>query len=154
MFHDLFYLGGFLALGALILLGSRYLLARPFSHLLCLTIGLTIAAMAWFHLIAVRSEADGPVHYTVLTIAQYGVLALGFKLWFSLNYPRFNRASRVVAHSFAHVSLSFVIFAGYWLKTTHPIVVFLLYPLSSLSVALIAESIEEALERRSGVNHD
>lgn len=154
MSHDFLYLGGFLALGASILLGSRYLLARPFSHLLGSTIGLTIAAMAWFHLIAVRSEAESQVHYTVLTIAQYGVLALGFKLWFSLNYPRFNRASRVVAHSLAHVSLTFVIFAGYWLKTTHPIIVFLLYPLSSLSVALIAESIEEAAERRSGVSHD
>ncbi len=154
MFHDFFYLGGFFALGASILLGSRYFQAQPFSNLLGFIIGLTIAAMAWFHVVSVRAEGDGPVHYTVLTIAQYGVLALGFKLWFSLNYPRFNRASRVVAHSFAHVSLSFVIFAGYWLKTTHPIVVFLLYPLSSLSVALIAESIEEALERRSGVNHD
>ena len=149
MSHDCLYLGGFLALGASILLGSRYLHARPFSHLLGSTIGLTIAAMAWFHVVAIRSEAESPVHYTVLTIAQYGVLALAFKLWFSLNYPRFNRASRLVTHSSAHASLTFVIFAGYWLKITHPIVVFLLYPLSSLSVALIAESVEEALQRRA-----
>lgn len=148
MSHDFIYLAGFIALGAFILTGSYYLSARQFSHLLGLTIGLTTASMAWFHVGALRSEADSPVHYAVLTIAQYGVLGLGFKLWFSLNYPRFNRASRLVAHSLAHASLTFVIFAGYWLKTTHPIHLFLLYPLSSLSVALIAESVEEALERR------
>lgn len=49
MSHDFIYLAGFIALGAFILTGSYYLSARQFSHLLGLTIGLTTASMAWFH---------------------------------------------------------------------------------------------------------
>jgi cation transport ATPase len=149
MTHDLIFLLGFVTLGALVLLGSRYLDSYAYSKLLAVVIILAMVVMVWFHAIAIRVEGDSQVHFIVLAIAQFWVLALSFKLWFSLNYPRFNRALRVSVHVLSHASLAVSVFAGYWLKTAHPVIVFLLYPLSSLSVALIAESIEEAAERRA-----
>ena len=149
MTHDLIFLLGFSALGALIPLGSRYLDPYTYSKLLAVVISLAMALMVWFHTIAIRVEGDNQIHFVVLAIAQLGVLALSFKLWFSFNYPRFNRTLRVSVHMLSHVSLAVLVFAGYWLKATYPVITFLLYPLSSLSVALIAESIEEAVERRA-----
>ncbi|MES2385563.1 MAG: hypothetical protein V4593_13530 [Pseudomonadota bacterium] len=149
MTHDLVFLLGFVALGASVLLGGRYLHPYAYSKLLAVVVGLAMAVMVWFHTIAIRVEGDNQVHFVVLAIAQLGVLALSFKLWFSFNYPRFNRTLRVSVHVLSHASLAVLVFAGYWLKATHPVITFLLYPLSSLSVALVAETIEEAAERRA-----
>lgn len=149
MTHDLVFLLGFMTLGALILLGSRYLDPYAYSKLLAVVVSLALAGMVWFHTLAIRVEGNSQVHFTVLATAQLWVLALSFKLWFSFNYPRFNRTLRLSVHFLSHTSLAVLVFAGYWLKATHPVITFLLYPLSSLSVALIAESIEEAAERRA-----
>lgn len=149
MAHDLIFLLGFATLGALILLGSRHLEPRSYSRLLAIVVGLALALMVWFHTVAIRAEGDSQIHFVVLAGAQLWVLALSFNLWFSFNYPAFNRTLRVSVHVLSHASLVVLVFAGYWLKATHPVITFLLYPLSSLSVALIAESIEEAAERRS-----
>lgn len=149
MTHDLVFLLGFITLGALILLGSRYLDPYAYSKLLAVVVSLAMAITVWFQATMIRGEGVSQVHFTVLAISQFGVLALSFKLWFSFNYPRFNRTLRVSVHVLSHASLAVLVFAGYWLKATHPVIIFLLYPLSSLSVALIAESIEEAAERRA-----
>ncbi len=149
MTHDLVFLLGFITLGAVILLGSRYLDPYAYSKLLAVVVSLAMAVMVWFHTIAIKVEGDSQVHFTVLAIAQLWVLALSFKLWFSFNYPRFNRTLRVSVHVLSHASLAVLVFTGYWLKATHPVITFLLYPMSSLSVALIAESVEEAAERRA-----
>jgi hypothetical protein len=149
MTHDVVFFLGFITLGALILLGSRYLDPYAYSRLLAVVVGLALAIMIWFHTIAIKVEGDSQIHFTVLAIAQLWVLALSFKLWFSFNYPSFNRILRLLVHFLSHASLAVLVFAGYWFKATHPVITFLLYPLSSLSVALIAESIEEAAERRA-----
>jgi len=149
MTHDFIFLIGFVTLGLLILLGSWYLNRQTYSTFLLVIIGLAIGIMIWFHTVAIKVEGNNQVHSTVLAIAQLVVLALGFKLWFALNYSRFDRLIRVLVHSLTHTSLVIVVFAGYWLKSTFPEITFFLYPLAGLSVALLTESIEESIERRS-----
>lgn len=116
--------------------------------MLIAVIALGIAAVGWLNAIVVIAEGDSLVHATVLAFAQFGVLALASKVWLALNWERFDRSTHRIVHLFAHTALLFVIVAGYWLKATHSVFVFLLYPLSSLSVVLIAESIKELVRQR------
>lgn len=142
MKHDIAFLLGFAALAAAILIGCRLFSARGYSRWLAGILTLAIGAMAWLHSATDQTAATNRLHYTIMTLAQFAVLSLGFKLWFSLEYPRFGRSARVLAHLAAHSSLGLVVIAGYSLKAAHPILAFLIYPLASLSVALVAESVE------------
>lgn len=142
MNHDLAFLIGFMVLATAIPIGSRLFSAQGYSRWLAGIIALAIGTMAWLHVETIPGPATSRLHYTILTLAQFAVLSLGFKLWFSLNYPRFGRSARVAAHIAAHASLAVVVVAGYSLKAAHPVFVLLIYPLASLSVALVAESVE------------
>lgn len=128
--------------------GARYLRAQNYSRLLAVVLVCAIAAMIVLHSTDAVEISDNRTHYTILAVAQFGVVALGFKVWFAINYHILTRPVRTVLHVVAHGSLIFAIIAGYWIKVVHPVLGFILYPLSSLSVALISESIEESIARR------
>lgn len=142
MNHDFAFLLGFAALAAAIPIGCRLFSTGGYSRWLAGIMGLAIGALAWLHAYTDQAAATVGLHYTIVTLAQFAVLALGFKLWFSINYPRFGRSARVAVHLAAHTGLAFVVVAGYSLKAAHPLITFLIYPLASLSVALVAESVE------------
>jgi hypothetical protein len=132
--HDVAFLVAFTLLAVAIPLGCLLFEPQGYSRWLAGVLVLAVMAMAWLH-----ACTDAAV---VTTRLHYSTLAVGFKLWFSLNYPRFGRTARIAVHGLAHASLAFIVVAGYSLKAAHPLVVFLIYPLSSLSVALVAESVE------------
>lgn len=148
MQHDFLYLTSFVVLAVTIFCGSRRLSPRAYSKLLAVVLAIAIALIAWFNTSAIVAEGESLVHSTVLAFAQFGVLSLAFKVWLALNWEQFPRPTRRALHLCAHAALLFVIVTGYWLKATHSVIAFLLYPLSSLSVALVAESIEEFVRQR------
>lgn len=140
--HDVAFLVAFALLAVAIPLGCLLFEPQGYSRWLAGVLVLAVMAMAWLHAGTDAAVVTTRLHYSTLAVAQFAVLALGFKLWFSLNYPRFGRTARIAVHGLAHASLAFIVVAGYSLKAAHPLVVFLIYPLSSLSVALVAESVE------------
>ncbi|OWY31735.1 hypothetical protein [Herbaspirillum aquaticum] len=146
--HDQSFIFVFVLFSSSIIGGARWLEARAYSRLLTAVIIACLGVMAVFHIFFLSKEGEIPIHFTVLAIAQFGVLGLAFKLWLALNYPNFKRPIRIVIHVISHSSFALIIMIGYWAKTNHPLMVFLLYPLSGLSVSLIGESIEEAIEHR------
>lgn len=146
---DFVFLMIFLSFSITIMLGGRFLKLRNYSFLLISVCFFAIITMIFLHSTDSVEPSDGWAHYTILAIAQFGVLALGFKLWFAINYHNLTRPLRVLLHVAAHGTLVFAIVASYWLKTVHPVLSFILYPLSSLSVALISESIEGSITVRS-----
>lgn len=104
--------------------------------------------MGIFHIYFLSNEEQVPIHSAVLTLAQFAVLGLAFKLWLSKNYHGFPHLVRVIFHVIAHSAFVLIIMIGYWAQTNHPLLIFLLYPLAGLSVSLVGESVEEAIERR------
>lgn len=128
--------------------GGRFLKLPNYSRLLVAVCAFAIVTMIFLHSTDTVERSNGWAHYTILALAQFGVLALGFKLWFSINYQILAPSLRILLHIAAHGTLIFAIVASYWLKTVHPVLSFVLYPLSSLSVALISESIEESIALR------
>lgn len=143
--HDVVFLVAFALLAVAIPIGCLLFEPQGYSRWLAGVLVFAVMAMAWLHAATDAAVVTTRLHYSTLAVAQFAVLALGFNLWFSLNYPRFGRTARIAVHGLAHASLAFIVVAGYSLKAAHPLVVFLIYPLSSLSVALVAESVEMKL---------
>lgn len=150
--HDQLFVFAFVFLSGSIVTGALYLNAKNFSNLLLAIISTCLVIMGVFHIYFLSSEDQIPIHFTVLALAQFAVLGLAFKLWLSLNYQDFPHSVRVIFHLISHSAFILIIMIGYWAKTNHPILVFLLYPLAGLSVSLVGESIEEAIGRRCEVN--
>lgn len=84
-----------------------------------------------------------PLHTGLLAFAQYGVVTLASKIWFSLNYSQLGKVSKFLINFIIFGSLFTLIIANYWVKSINPVYVLLIYPLASLSLSLIAENIEE-----------
>lgn len=121
MNHDVGFLLIFAALAAAIPLGCRLFAARGSSRWLAGILALAMGTMARMHATTDQMAASSRLHYTIMMLAHFAILSLGFKLWFSLDYPRFGHSARVVAHPTAHSSLGFLIIADYSLKAPHPI---------------------------------
>lgn len=146
--HDQSFIFVFVIFSSSVIGGARWLEAKAYSRLLVAVIIACLGVMGIFHTFFLSKEGQIPIHFTVLAIAQFGVLGLAFKLWLALNYPAFKRPIRIAIHVISHSAFALIILIGYWAKTNHPLMVFLLYPLSGLSVSLIGESIEETIEHR------
>lgn len=104
--------------------------------------------MSLFQILDIMVDGNTPVHAALITFAQYGVYALAFKLWLSINYPSFSLGTRALMHMLSHSVLLSVIVASYWFKSQYSFLLVIVNPLVSLSVALIAETIEETMARR------
>lgn len=146
--HDQLFVLAFVFLSGSIVAGALYFKAKRYSNILLLIICACFLIMGIFHIYFLSNEGQIPIHFTVLAIAQFAVLGLAFKLWLTLNYHGFSHSVRVIFHVISHSAFVLIIMIGYWAKTNHPLLVFLLYPLAGLSVSLVGESIEEAIERR------
>ena len=131
-----------------IVTGAFYFKTRYYSNFLIAIICVCLTIMGVFHVYFLSNEGQVPIHSAVLALAQFAVLGLAFKLWLSLNYQGLPHLARIIFHMIAHSAFVLIILIGYWAQSKHPLLVFLLYPFAGLSVSLIGESIEEALERR------
>ncbi len=146
--HDQIFVLVFIFLSGGIVAGAWFLKTKLYSSFLLAIILICLIVMAVFHIYFLSNEGELPIHSTVLALAQFAVLGLAFKLWLSLNYHGFPHLVRVIFHVISHSAFVLIIMIGYWARTNHPLLVFLLYPLAGLSVSLVGESVEEAIERR------
>lgn len=95
---------------------------------------------------------NSPLHAGLMALCQYGALTLAAKVWFSINYATFNVHLRTVVGFLVHGSLLGLIVGSYMLKQSYPLLPILFYPAASISLALIAETIEERLHRKTSIN--
>jgi hypothetical protein len=130
---------------ALILFAHKLLSKDRYSGLLVALAIANAIAMFAFHLERPVSSAENLLHWIIVALVQYGILSLSLKIWLSINYKDLNPTAHQWIHVLSHGALLFVLVGGYWLKSNHPVVLAMVYPLSSLSIARIAEAIEEQL---------
>lgn len=130
---------------ALILFSHKLITKDRYSRLLVALAIANAVAMFAFHLERPVSSAENLLHWIIVALVQYGILSLSLKIWLSINYKDLNLVAQRWIHVLSHGALLLVLVGGYWLKSNHAIVLAMVYPLSSLSIALIAEAIEEQL---------
>ena len=146
---DYTFLAATLFVVAYVLLGSRWLSKRAYSRILFLCFFLSVAMIVLFNEYEVEPRGNSLLHSALLALCQYGALTLSAKVWFSINYPKFPRFLKIVINLVMYGGLIGLVIANYVIKTDAPLLVILLYPLGSVSLALIAETIEESLHRKS-----
>lgn len=130
---------------ALILFSHKLITKDRYSRLLVALAIANAVAMFAFHLERPVSSAENLLHWIIVALVQYRILSLSLKIWLSINYKDLHLVAHRWIHALSHGALLFVLVGGYWLKSNHPVVLAMVYPLSSLSIALIAEAIEEQL---------
>lgn len=145
---DFIFFASFIIIGATITFSPKFLSPGSYSKLLLATICISILVMSLFQILDIMVDGNTPVHSALITFAQYGVYALAFKLWLSINYPNFSRGTRTLMHMLSHTVLLLVIVTSYWFKSQYSFLLVIVNPIVSLSVALIAETIEETMAQR------
>ena len=76
--HDQLFVLVFLFLSGGIVAGARALKLKFYSKFLLLIICTCLIVMGVFHTFFLIDEAPKAIHFTVLTLAQFGVLGLAF----------------------------------------------------------------------------
>lgn len=135
----------------LVLLFHKWISKRHYSRLLVTVALVNAALMLSFHFERPASSAANLLHWIVVALAQYGIFALSLKIWLAINYKRLGPRAHTLLHSLSHGSLLLVLLGGFWMKANHSVILALVYPLAGMSVALIAESIEEQINRTSSL---
>jgi hypothetical protein len=130
-----------MALGVL-LLAPRRVSASEYSVLSSIVFLLTSFATVRFHEPFAADAVLSPEHKILLTLAQFGVMTLAAKLWFSINYFKLSRSVRLLVSFVLYGSLFVTIAGAYWLYKYFPAIQIMLYPLASLAISLTAELIE------------
>lgn len=142
MVDALFFLSLIGFIGAIIF-GANKLPRNLYSLILVVIVFVSSSLTILFYEFDIELSNSTPLHTGLLAFAQYGVVTLASKLWFSLNYSRLGRASKFLINFIIFGSLFTLVVANYWVKSINPVYVLLIYPLASLSLSLIAETIEE-----------
>jgi hypothetical protein len=124
---------------------------QSFSRLIAMIFILSCFATVWFHETVIDVSQVSPVHGATLALAQLGTLTLTSKLWFTINYPKLNRLTRVGVCIFLYTALAVIVIGSYWLYKLVPELQLLLYPFSSLAISLTAEILED---RWTAANHN
>lgn len=132
-----------------VLVGSRWLSRVAYNRMLLLCFFLSVAIIVLFNEYEVELQGNSPLHSALMALCQYGALTLSAKVWFSINYPKFPRFLKIVINLAMYGGLIGLVIANYVIKTGSPLLVILLYPLGSVSLALVAETIEESLHTKS-----
>jgi len=129
----------------------KWIPKQRYSRLL-VAVALTNAVlMLSFHFERPASSAANLLHWIIVALAQYGIFALSLKIWLAINYKRLGPRAHTLLHSLSHGSLLLVLFGGFWMKANHSVILALVYPLAGMSIALIAESIEEQINKTSSL---
>lgn len=134
---------------ALVILGARCFQVRTYSLVMLFCMVLSVTAVILYNELYLESSSKTPLHSALLSMGQYGALTLSAKVWFSINYDRFSAVTRIVVNSMVYGALLVLVLTSYWLKQQAPLLVVLLYPLASIALALLAESIEEMFRNRN-----
>ena len=96
----------------------------------------------WFHETVIDVSKTSPLHGAILAFAQVGTLTLSSKLWLSLNFKEFSKSTRILISVILYGALLTIVICTYWLSKIIPELLFILYPLSSLSISISAEMLE------------
>jgi hypothetical protein len=99
-------------------------------------------ATIWFHETVIDVSKTSPLHGAILAFAQVGTLTLSSKLWLSLNFKKFSKALRISISAILYGALLTITICAYWLSKIIPELLLILYPLSSLSISITAEMLE------------
>ena len=127
--------------------GSRWCSLTAYSRLLLLSILLSILLIIGFNEYEIEIIGNSPLHAGLMALCQYGALTLAAKIWFSINYQAFSSRLKAFVGFLVHGSLLGLIVGSYMLEQSYPLLPILFYPVASISLALIAEVIEERLHR-------
>ncbi len=100
-------------------------------------------ATTWFHETVIDVSKTSPLHGAILAFAQVGTLTLSSKLWLSLNFKNFDKGIRTLICVILYGALLTVTICAYWLSKLIPELLFILYPISSLSISITAEILEK-----------
>lgn len=133
---------------AFVILGARYFKVRTYSLLLLFCMMLSVTAIIIYNELYVESSLKTPFHSALLSLGQYGALTLSAKVWFSINYDRFSAFTRILVNSMVYGGLLVLMLTSYWLTQQAPLLIVLIYPLASIALALLAESIEEMFRKK------
>ena len=134
---------------AFVMLGARNLQVRTYSLLMLFCMLLSVAAIILYNELYVEASSKTPLHSALLNVGQYGALTLSAKVWFSINYDRFSVPTKIFVSSLVYGAFLVLVLTSYWIQQQNPLLMVLLYPLGSISLALFAESIEEKLRHRT-----
>ena len=126
--------------------GGRFLRLNYYSWALFICVLLSIGIIVGFNELEVEVVGGSPLHAGLMALCQYGALTLATKIWFSINYSNFWPRQKSVLGFVIHGGLLSLVVASYWFKQNYPLLPILMYPLASISLALIAETIEEHLQ--------
>ena len=99
-------------------------------------------ATTWFHETVIDVSKTSPLHGAILAFAQVGTLTLSSKLWLSLNFKNFDKGIRTLICVILYGVLLTVTICAYWLSKLIPELLLILYPISSLSISITAEMLE------------
>jgi hypothetical protein len=142
---DVIYLLVVILIIALVILGARNLPVRTYSLLMLFCMLLSVAAVILYNELYLESSSKTPLHSALLSVGQYGALTLSAKVWFSINYDRFTALTKIFVNCVVYGAFLVLVLTSYWIQQQTPLLMVLLYPLGSISLALLAESIEEKL---------
>lgn len=134
---------------ALVAFGARWLSMRAYSWMLFACIVFSVGLIVVFNEYEVEAQGNSPLHSSLMALCQYGALTLSAKIWFSIIYPKLYKFQRVALSLILIAALIGLVVASYSLKTNAPLAAILLYPVASISLALIAESIEAFLHQKN-----
>lgn len=131
---------------------SRWCSLVLYSRLLLASIFLSILMIVIYNEYEIEVIGNSPLHAGLIALCQYGALTLTAKIWFTLNYTRLSIPLRTIVGFTVHGCLLVLIVGSYMLKQSHPLLPILFYPVASISLALIAETIEERLHRKMSID--
>ncbi len=146
---DVIYLVVVILIIAFVILGARYFQVRTYSLIMMFCMLLSVTAVILYNELYLESSSKTPLHSALLSVGQYAALTLSAKVWFSINYDRFSAFTKIVVNVVVYGAFLVLMLTSYWLKQQSPLLMVLLYPLGSIAIALLAESIEEKLRHRT-----
>lgn len=138
-----------LSIIAYVAFGSRWSSRRAYCWSLLACVLLSVLIIIGFNEYEVEIQGNSPIHAGLLALCQYGALTLSAKVWFSIIYPGLQKFQKVALNLFMLGGLAGLVITSYRLKEGAPILLILLYPLASVALALIAETIEVSLEKKN-----
>ena len=147
--NDVIYSVVVILIIALMILGARNLQVRTYSLLMLFCMLLSVAAIILYNELHIEASTKTPLHSALLYVGQYGALTLSAKIWFSINYDRFSAPTKIFVNGLVYGAFLVLVLTSYWIQKQIPLLTVLLYPLGSISLALLAESIEEKLRHRT-----
>lgn len=132
-----------------LILSAKHLNHHTYNKLCIAIFAEMLVLMTVFTIYDIMPEPSSALHIALLVLAQYAVYALSIKAWLGLNFRRLSPRNQLVLQVTCYSSLACIIVSAYWIKSAHPLILTLTYPISTLALSLLAEYIEEKIEKQN-----